>query len=45
MSNKSKMQKKAREVRQEKQAKTVIKWIVICLMILALILMSWAMYI
>ena len=45
MSNKSKMQKKAREAREEKEAKSVIKWIAISLMILALILMAWAMYI
>lgn len=45
MSNKSKMQKKAREARQEEQAKSVIRWIVIALVILAIILMAWAIYI
>jgi hypothetical protein len=43
MSNKNKLRKKAREVREEKEAKSVIKWIAISLMILALILMAWAM--
>lgn len=43
MSNKNKLRKKAREVREEKEAKSVFKWIIISLMILALILMTWAM--
>ncbi|EGQ14453.1 MAG: hypothetical protein ACFNLG_02595 [Prevotella nigrescens] len=43
MSNKNKLRKKAREAREEKEAKSVIKWIAISLMILALILMAWAM--
>lgn len=43
MSNKNKLRKKAREAREEKEAKSVFKWIIISLMILALILMTWAM--
>ena len=45
MSNKSKLYRKAKEAKQEKQARSVIKWIVISFVVLALILMAWAMYI
>ncbi|WP_202613131.1 hypothetical protein [Prevotella ihumii] len=42
MSDKKKLSKKAREERQEKQAKAVIKWIFITLGILAIATMVWS---
>ncbi|WP_199897196.1 hypothetical protein [Prevotella dentasini] len=36
MSEKSKQHRKLREAQQERQAKKVIKWIIICLFLLAI---------
>ncbi|MGG6544254.1 UNVERIFIED_CONTAM: hypothetical protein NY100_02225 [Prevotella sp. 15_C9] len=44
MSQKSKLYKQRREARQEKQAKTVIKWIIISLFILALVIFGYSIY-
>lgn len=38
MSEKSKLHRKQREAQQERQAKTVIKWVIICLFLLAIVM-------
>lgn len=42
MSQKSNLRKQRKELKQEKQAKSVIKWIVISLSVLAVILLIYA---